>query len=113
MNDVYVVNSRCWLEINSEMVLGEGRLMLLKKIDELGSLTKAAKSMGMSYRKAWGLVTEMNILCHQKLVILKTGGEKGGGAILSDFGRKLMTQFDELMYDKENFFREQSLKFQG
>ncbi len=113
MNEVYVLNSRCWLEINSEMVLGEGRLVLLKKIDELGSLSKAAKSMGMSYRKAWGLVTKMNIQCHQKLVILKTGGENGGGAILSDFGKNLMIQFEELLHDKDIFFREQSLKFLG
>ncbi len=48
------IHSKLWLEHNGEMLLGVGRTELLRRIGELGSLKKAAESLGMSYRAAWG-----------------------------------------------------------
>ena len=56
----YKIKSRIWIEANGNVLLGEGRISLLKAIDELGSLSKASKSMNMSYNKAWNLVDSIN-----------------------------------------------------
>lgn len=50
------IHSKLWLEHNGEMLLGVGRTELLRRIGELGSLKKAAESLGMSYRAAWGRI---------------------------------------------------------
>ena len=56
----YKIYSRLWIETEKGMFLGEGRYKLLKAIENTGSLRKAAKSLNMSYKKAWRLITEVN-----------------------------------------------------
>ena len=48
----YKIKSRIWIEVDGEILLGEGRVSLLKAIEKTGSLSKASKSLGMSYKKA-------------------------------------------------------------
>ena len=50
----YQIKSKIWIESNGKILLGEGRVQLLKAIKETGSLSKAAKKLKMSYKKAWG-----------------------------------------------------------
>ncbi|MEZ4901959.1 MAG: LysR family transcriptional regulator [Spirosomataceae bacterium] len=69
------------IESEHDRFLGPGRLELLQHIIETGSISQAAKQMGMSYKKAWDLVNSMNQHTLQPIVITQTGGEKGGGTI--------------------------------
>ena len=92
----YKVKSRIWILTDNGTFLGEGRIDLLNKIDEFGSISKAAKAMKMSYKKAWELVNSMNSQCEEPVVVGKIGGKDGGGSIVSDAGKKMVVQFDKL-----------------
>ena len=76
--------------------MGEGRIALLTQIEKQGSITKAAKAMNMSYKKAWELVNSMNAQGNSLLVTRKTGGKGGGGATLSDAGKKAIALFNDI-----------------
>jgi molybdate transport system regulatory protein len=92
---------RCWIDIDGVRFFGPGRAELLTLIDESGSIVKAAKAMGMSYKKAWDMVDEMNTHGKKPLVIARKGGDKGGGTELTDTGRKMIARYNKLM-DKLN-----------
>lgn len=90
-----------WLEENGAMYFGLGRWMLLKKIDELGSLRKAAAELGISYRAAWGKIKATEELIGLALVT-KTGA-KGHSYSLTDFSRRLLDLYGQLYRDVETF----------
>lgn len=71
--------------------LGTGKLTLMSKIDELGSISAAGRAMKMSYRQAWALVDQLNSSFQEPVVISQTGGKSGGGAHLTDFGKLLLS----------------------
>ncbi|MCU0723065.1 MAG: LysR family transcriptional regulator [Planctomycetes bacterium] len=87
------INGRVWIERGGETVLGRGRLTLLERIRETGSLSKAARSMGMGYRHAWLLVDSMNRLSPRPLVRKATGGRDGGGSALTPEGEAALAGF--------------------
>lgn len=91
----YKLCGRIWLTLNGETVIGEGKIMLLKNIEQLGSLHKAAETMQMSYRKAWYSVKTMNKNALEPLVILTRGGKDGGSAQITPFGKALLHQFEQ------------------
>ena len=68
----------------------EERFRLLSTIDREGSISSAAKALGISYKSAWDAVSALNNLFSAPLVISQTGGKRGGGASLTDEGRKAM-----------------------
>jgi molybdate transport system regulatory protein len=76
--------------------LGEGRIQLLKAIQDTGSLSKAAKSLNMSYNKAWNLIDAVNKKSEQPVVIKNAGGKGGGGAEITPYGQKLITAFTRI-----------------
>ena len=92
----YVIKSKIWIEKDGELFLRGGRVMLLERIDELGSMAAAAKSMGLGYRYAWLWVDAMNRLAPLPLVEKATGGVGGGYAKLTDEGRKVVADYKEL-----------------
>lgn len=92
----YKIRSRIWIEVDGEMLLGEGRVQLLKAIAESGSLTKAAKSLGMSYKKAWSLMDAVNSRAKKPVIATSIGGNKGGGTVLTEYGAFLIETFDRL-----------------
>lgn len=73
--------------------LGPGKVSLLEAIETTGTITAAAKSLGMSYRRAWLLIEETNALFRKAAVETAHGGTKGGGAQLTPFGREIVTRF--------------------
>ena len=89
------------------MFLGEGRIALLISIEEHGSISMAAKSMGMSYKKAWRLVDEMNKSASLPLVHQKIGGKGGGGTSLSPSGQKAIETFQTLKKKHIKFLQSQ------
>jgi molybdate transport system regulatory protein len=92
----YRLNGRLWLETDEGRFLGIGRLELLERIAELGSISKAAQAMGMSYKRAWDLVSSMNVQAAAPLVSTQTGGTKGGGAVVTEAGQAAIAAFREL-----------------
>ncbi|HEX4416141.1 MAG TPA: molybdate ABC transporter substrate-binding protein [Lacipirellulaceae bacterium] len=81
------VGVRVWIERHGEAVLGAGRADLLAALEREHSITKAAKTAGMSYRRAWNLIQEINAAAGEPLVKAAVGGQAGGGARLTPFGR--------------------------
>ncbi len=84
---------RIWLEGAAGTFLGHGRVVLLERIREHGSISQAAKSMEMSYKHAWDLLDSMNRQAACKLVETARGGKSGGGATLTPAGEKAITLF--------------------
>jgi molybdate transport system regulatory protein len=90
-----VVRSKVWLEKDGKLFMGWGRVTLLERIDRLGSISAAAKSMGLAYRNAWLWVEAMNRLASAPLVEKSTGGAGGGYARLTGEGRKIVSDYKE------------------
>jgi len=73
--------------------IGPGKAELVARIAESGSISAAARAMGMSYRRAWQLVEALNRACREPVVITAIGGKRGGGAAVTPFGRRLVQLF--------------------
>ena len=99
----YRLNGRLWLETDDGRFLGIGRLELLEQIAALGSISKAAQAMGMSYKRAWDLVSSMNAQAATPLVSTQTGGPKGGGAIVTEAGQAAIVAFKALQIRFQEF----------
>lgn len=84
---------KLWLEKDEEPIAGEGRIKLLRAIEKKGSLNKAAKSMDMSYRHAWGLIKKIEERVGFKIVSSVKGGEGGGGTRPTEKGQKLVNKY--------------------
>jgi len=89
-----------WLEKSGQKVFAEERIALLEKIGELGSITKAAKAVGISYKTAWDQVDLMNNLADKPLVERSVGGKGGGGTALTQAGSDVVEQFH--IFDEEH-----------
>lgn len=87
------IKGRLWIEKQGETYLSWGRVVLLERIGELGSVSAAAKSMQMSFSHAWHLVEAMNELAPDPLVEKQVGGRQGGGAWLTDAGQQAVADF--------------------
>lgn len=99
----YVLKGRIWIDAGNETFIGYGRIVLLERINEYGSITKAAKSMCMSYKHAWDLINSMNKKSSKPLVITTTGGKDGGGAKLTEHGEKIIKLFWDLQVNLKEF----------
>jgi molybdate transport system regulatory protein len=73
--------------------IGPGKIDLLEAIDREGSISAAGRALGMSYKRAWGLVDAVNKVIGQSVVTASTGGSRGGGAALTEAGRELVADF--------------------
>ncbi len=102
----YTVRGRIWIQKDGQLYLGWGRVLLLERIDEYGSIAAAARSMKLSYRNAWLWIEAANRLAPAPLVEKTTGGVGGGYARLTDEGRKAISQYRELRAKFEEFVKE-------
>jgi molybdate transport system regulatory protein len=87
------IKSKIWLEADGRMIFSDGRLALLEAVDELGSLSLAARRLGMSYRAAWGLLKVTERALGAPLLDVTIGGRAGGGARLTVPARELVRRF--------------------
>lgn len=78
------------VQLPGDLRFGPGKADLLEGIDALGSIAGAGRRMGMSYKRAWELVGELNRCFDAPLVDAAKGGRGGGGATLTPLGRKLL-----------------------
>lgn len=90
------IRIRCWIDIDGVRFFGPGRSELLMLIQESGSISKAAKTMGMSYKKAWAMVEEMNSRGSHPFVVTRKGGQQGGGTELTVAGKKMIVAYNKL-----------------
>ena len=89
------VKAKLWLEGKAGVILGEGRAELLRKVNETGSLRKAALSMGMSYSHAWLEIKAISKAMGGPVITATAGGKRGGGSKLTKLGEDALRTFDD------------------
>lgn len=92
-NDNIALKGQLWMTVGDQNLGGPGRIELLARIAEHGSITQAAKSMKMSYKAAWDAIDHMNNLARQPLVERMAGGKGGGSTRLTARGERLVASF--------------------
>lgn len=106
---------KLWAESGGRLVMSDYRFRLLQLIDELGSLAPAAQAMGLSYRRAWGKVKELEGNLDERLVESEVGGTGGGHSSLTPRARELLAayaRFQSRMADElERAFAEEMAAF--
>ena len=94
------------MEKDGELYMGWGRMLLLERIDKLGSIAAAARSMKLGYRNAWLWVAAANRLAPSPLVEKVSGGAGGGRTKLTEEGQKVISYYKELRAKLEEFLRQ-------
>ena len=95
----FVLLPRLRIQRGKEVPLGPGKAELLALVAETASITKAAQQMGMSYMRAWTLIQTMNKCFNEPLIVTSRGGEKRGGAKLSETGHKALSLYQRMNED--------------
>ena len=101
---------RVWIDGPEGTFIGHGRVVLLERIRERGSITQAAKSMDMAYRHAWDLVDSMNRQAAEPFVEVATGGKGGGGARVTEAGERAIRLFWRFHKDLQAFLKREQKK---
>ncbi len=87
------IKFKFWLEKDGEVLVGNGKVGLLRRIEELGSIQKAAEKHGMSYRHAWGMIQKIEKRTGFKFVETQVGGRDGGSAKLTGKGKEFLRNY--------------------
>ena len=87
---------RMRLTVGEVIAIGPGKIALLEALVQTGSITAAAKSLDMSYRRAWLLIDELNNALAEPAVSTSQGGVRGGGSKLTPSGEKLVQLYREI-----------------
>jgi molybdate transport system regulatory protein len=87
------------VDLSRNCSIGIGKIELLEAILRTGSISKAAREIGMSYRRAWLLVEDMKVNLDQAVVESNTGGIRGGGASVTAFGKRMIASYRRLESD--------------
>ena len=109
-NPTFHTSGSLRIESDQDRFFGPGRLQLLEQIEQTGSINQAAKAMGMSYKKAWLMVASMNAQTTKPMVTTHTGGTQGGGAIVTQEAKLIITYYKSLRQRFEDFLQEESKK---
>lgn len=97
------LRSSIWITVNGKSFGGAGRTELLTRIAACGSISQAAKAMGMSYKAAWDAIESMETLAGKALVERSTGGKGGGGSRLTSHGEELVSSFRTIQLEHRRF----------
>ena len=87
---------RLRVDIGPDCSIGPGKIALLEQIERSGSLSKAARTLKMSYRRAWLLLEDLNQTLGQRVTTASVGGAGGGGAKITPFGQQVTATFREI-----------------
>lgn len=102
-----------WLSRDGEKCFGPGIAMLMEGIKRTGSLSSAAKDIGMAYSKAWRIMKRSEELTGCKLLISHAGGAHGGGASLTEEGERLLSDFTAFRKDIDDCIERAFQKYFG
>ncbi|MGF6572291.1 transcriptional regulator, ModE family [Paraburkholderia fungorum] len=102
-----------WFQSGGHTLGGASRIALLAAIGETGSITSAAKAVGMSYKGAWDAVDTMNNLAGEPLVVRLTGGKGGGGTTLTPRAIKLIDTFRAVEREHRRFLERAGAAIEG
>ena len=100
---MHSVKIKIQIQQGNRIAFGPGKAELLQAISREGSISGAAKSMNMSYKRAWDLVVVMNASFKESLVTTVIGGSNGGGAMLTELGRDVLQQYLEIHSKSERY----------
>lgn len=89
-----MISLRLQLRTDDGSRIGRGKIRLLEKIDETGSISAAAREIGMNYRRGWELIDQMNRAFGRPVVTGTTGGQ--GGAEVTALGRDIVARYRAL-----------------
>jgi molybdate transport system regulatory protein len=81
------------VDFGADRALGPGKIRLLETIGKTGSISQAGRALGMSYRRAWLLIDDMNRSFRAPVVATQPGGVRGGGAELTPFGLQVIENY--------------------
>jgi molybdate transport system regulatory protein len=87
------------VDLSRNCSIGIGKIELLEAIVRTGSISKASREIGMSYRRAWLLVEDMKVNLDEAVVESNTGGVRGGGASVTAFGKQMIASYRRLESD--------------
>ena len=96
MTKIKLQNPMIRLLLGNTASLGPGKIKLINAIGTEGSISGAARIVGMSYRRAWNLVDSINQDFSTQIIITSSGGKGGGGAIVSDVGLEIIKRYQEI-----------------
>ena len=99
------IKTKVWIEKDGKPVFGMGRFHLLQKIKTEGSISKAAKELGFSYKKAWSYINLMEKRFGYQLVNKQIGGKSGGGSILTENAKRLIADYENLIEAEAAFIK--------
>lgn len=88
-----MIEVRLFFKLDAETRIGHGKVRLLETIEETGSMSGAARVLGMTARRAWELVDHLNRAFGGPLVVGQSGGAGGGGAKLTELGREVVIRY--------------------
>lgn len=97
------VRAKVWIEGEGETLLGLGRGELLRAVRDTGSISAAARQMGMSYATAWHRLHSISAAAGHEVVETRAGGRRGGGAALTPVGEALLEAFEHLQLSVSRF----------
>lgn len=92
------------IDFDETRQVGHGKVRLIESVAQHGSISGAARAMGMSYRRAWLLLDEVNHMFNEPVVETRLGGKGGGNARLTDFGQRLVDTYRALEADASQRF---------
>lgn len=99
----HTLRGKIWVEFDGANALTEAGADLLEQIEASGSLSEAARQLHFAYRRAWMLLDAMNKTWPKPLVITAIGGQRGGGARLTELGRHVLHTYRDLQVQLEHF----------
>jgi|SRR5580658_4283254 molybdate transport system regulatory protein len=97
-----VLRGRIWVETDGRPAINDAGADLLDQIAVCGSLSEAARRLHFSYRRAWMLLDGMNRRWPEPLVKTATGGKRGGGAKLTEFGHGVLRAYRDIQVQLEH-----------
>jgi molybdate transport system regulatory protein len=87
---------RLRIDFGPKASIGPGKVALLERIDRVGSLSQAARELGLSYRRAWLLLDDLNHSFTEPVALASVGGVGGGGVLLTQFAKDLIAAYRDV-----------------
>jgi len=96
-NKKHKLSCKVWIEYNNKPLIGKGGAEILEAVDKENSISKAAQTLGMSYRYVWNYLQDIQRTLEKPIVETYKGGKAGGGgAKLTDLGRNLLDEYKQV-----------------